>query len=50
MYGTMGDKKDRKKFNKYWKSDQRWEDYDKFASEEHSKFMQSIDDTLARLK
>lgn len=50
MYGTMGDKKDRKKFNKYWKSDQRWEDYNKFASEEHSKFMQSIDNTLARLK
>lgn len=50
MYGTMGDKKDRKKFNKYWNSNQRWEDYDKFASGEHNKFIQSIDNTLNSLR
>lgn len=50
MYGTMGGKKELKKFNKYWNSNQRWEDYDKFASGEHNKFIQSIDNTLNSLR
>lgn len=43
MYGTNASKRDVRKFNKYWNSDQRWADQDAFEAAEHQKYTNSLD-------
>ena len=43
MYGTNASKRDIRKFNKYWNSDQRWADQDAFEAAEHQKYVDSLD-------
>ena len=43
MYGTNASKRDIRRFNKYWNSDQRWADQEAFEAAEHQKYMDSMD-------
>ena len=43
MYGSNASKRDRRKFEKYWESDKRWEDQDAFERAEHQKWLQAFD-------
>lgn len=42
QYGTMASKRDQRKFNKYWNSDQRLKDEEAFVAEESKKYMDSF--------
>lgn len=43
MYGSNASKRDRRKFEKYWESDERWKDQDAFEQAEHQKWLQAFD-------
>ena len=43
MYGTNASKKDIRKFNKYWNSDQRYADQNAFEAQEHQNYMDNLD-------
>lgn len=49
MYGTNASKRDIRRFNKYWDSDQRWEDQNAFEAEEHKKYMDSMNARFAAI-
>lgn len=49
MYGTNASKRDVRKFNKYWNSDQRWADQDAFEAAEHQKYTNSLDNRFAAI-
>ena len=41
MYGTQASKRDKKRFERYWDSAQRWSDQDAFERREHRKVIES---------
>lgn len=50
MYGTNASRRDRRRFEKYWDSDQRWADQDAFEKDEHEKQIQNWDARFNAIK